>query len=211
VAEGTPILVAVGERDLDAALSSLPEGHRSALILLQNELFPSVWRAHGVVPSVLVPWVLQKPRQPTLVARESPIYGREAPLLEELLAALGIPTRTLLSEGEMQQALADKYVFILTINALGLAVDRTLGTWLREDEALVWGVCDEATQLAQALAEAPIDPARVREVVREALLALSHTPARGRTARERVARAVAYADRTGLSLSVIPRLLREAS
>lgn len=203
VAPGTPVLIAVSERDLPGVLASLPKAHRSAVILLQNELFPSVWREQALTPSVLVPWVLQKKGLPTRVARPTPVFGAQAGLMSDVLAALSIPSERLADEAALGQALVDKYVFILTINALGLAQDRTLGTWLQEDPAYVWDLCEEATTLGEALLGAPIDPAAAQVATQKAMIALTDIPARGRSAKDRVLRALDHARSLGLELPVL--------
>jgi hypothetical protein len=205
IAPGTPLLVSVGENDLQAALTALPSAHRSSVILLQNELFPSSWQAQALSPSVLVPWVLQKRGSPTQVARSTPIFGTQAALLAELLTAISLPYTLLRDEAELIQALVDKYVFVLTINALGLAVDRTLGMWLQEDPAQVWDVCEDAIQLGEALAGRPIDREQAHAATEEGMRALSLVPARGRTAGERIARALEHARRHDLTLPVLTR------
>jgi ketopantoate reductase len=208
VAPRTPILLSVGEDALSDVLRALPQEHRECVILLQNELFPSVYRAYGITPTVLVPWVLQKRGQPTTVARPSPIFGAQADLFAELLDALAIAHTRLTTEAELAQALADKYAFILTINTLGVATDRTLGMWLQEDPAQVLEVCDEAARLAEALVEQPIDPATAHRAAREAMIALSHVPARGRSARERLDRALLHAARLGLRIPTLTRIAK---
>jgi hypothetical protein len=206
IAPGTPVLVSVAEHDLDTALAALPSSHRSGVILLQNELFPSSWQAHGLSPSVLVPWLLQKRGVPTQVVRPSPIYGAQAALLAELLDAISVPHELLQDEAELAQALVDKYGFVITINALGIAVDRTLGLWLQEDPAQVWDICEEALLLGEALVGRPIDRAQAHAAAEQGMRALGQTPARGRTAAGRVARAVAQAQRLGLSLPLLTRI-----
>jgi len=203
VDEDTPVLVAVGERELDSVLSKLPARHRLDIILLQNELFPGSWQKHDLSPSVLVPWVLQKRGLPTQVAGPSPYFGRHATLLGELLRELGLPGQHLTDERALMQALVNKYTFILTINTLGVLVDRTLGLWLQEDATLIWDICGEATRLGEALAGAQVDAEQARLATELGMRALSNVPARGRTARERVGRAIAYATRLGI---LVPNL-----
>jgi hypothetical protein len=208
IAEGTPILMSVGEDALDELLGKLPVRHRGALVLLQNELFPNRYRAHGLAPSVLVPWVLQKAGLPTVVARPSPLYGAQADLFAEIFAAQKLAHVRLQHETELAQALVDKYTFIVTINALGVASDRALGVWLQEDPVLVARLCSEAAQLGQALVERPIDPALASLATHEAMAALAAIPARGRTARARVDRALDHARRLGLSLPALAGMAR---
>ena len=63
----TPILVAVGESELENVLSAMPEVRKSSVLLLQNELFAPMWQRHHVRPTVMVPWLLKKRGQPELV------------------------------------------------------------------------------------------------------------------------------------------------
>lgn len=207
IAPATPLLVSVGENDLPHVLASLPSTHHGSVILLQNELFPSAWQTHAVTPSVFVPWVLQKRGLPTQAARPSPIFGAQAPLLAELLDTLALPHVLLHDQAALTQALVDKYVFILAINALGLAVDRTLGMWLQENPTQVWDICEDACVLGEALAGRPIDRAQAHAAAEEGMRGLAQVPARGRTAGERVARALAHAKRFDL---LVPHLARIA-
>src|SRR5690349_4273352 len=71
---GTPILVAVGEADLDTALQSLPKDRLDSVVLLQNELFPAHWRRYTEHATVMVPWLLKKKGEPLLVARSTPVF-----------------------------------------------------------------------------------------------------------------------------------------
>jgi hypothetical protein len=51
------VLVAVGERDLGPVLDEVPKAFRDRVALLQNELLPRDWRAHGLTdPTVAVVW-----------------------------------------------------------------------------------------------------------------------------------------------------------
>lgn len=210
VAESTPLLVAVGERDLETALSTLPARHRLDIILLQNELFPSSWLKHDLSPTVLVPWVLQKRGIPTRVAGLTRYFGKHAALLAELLEMLALPAQPLADEHALRQALVDKYTFILTINTLGVLVDRTLGLWLQEDATLIWDICSEATRLGEALVGTPVDAEQARRATEQGMRALGDVPARGRTARERVERAVTHATRLGLLVPTLASALTPA-
>lgn len=210
VGPDVPILVAVGEAALDDVLSVLAQRRREGLILLQNELFPAAWRRHNLTPTVLVPWLLKKRGQPQLVARATPVYGPHAALVRTLHEALGIPATTLDSQGALHQALVDKYAFIIAINALGVLRDRTLGLWLQEDPVRVRGLAREAALLGAALCESSVDLAQSSTAVVEAMQALSAMSARGRSASERLTRALANATRLGLDVPELSRARDEA-
>ncbi|HEX6241983.1 MAG TPA: hypothetical protein VFZ61_13835 [Polyangiales bacterium] len=210
IAPDTPLLVSVGEHDLETALSALPASHRGSVILLQNELFPSSWERHGLAPSVLVPWVLQKRGLPTQEARPSPVCGPQRALLIELLDALSLSHQVLQDDAELAQALVDKYVFIVSINALGVAKDRTLGGWLDHGHAQVWDVFEDVSRLAERLVGRPIDRQQAHEAAAEGMRALAGVPARGRTAAERLERALQQATGLGLSLPQLERIAAAA-
>lgn len=216
-----PVLVAVGEADLDDVLSSLGQARGQATILLQNELFPSAWRQHEMNPTVLVPWLMKKRGTPLLVARPSPVFGLHAELVVALHRALDVPVLNLRDAQALHQALVDKYAFILTVNALGLLRDRTLGMWLQEDPLRVDALAREAAQLGAALCEqgvaaspapgaAGLDLSLSVAAVIEAMRALSAVGARGRTAAARVARAREHGARLGLGLPELARVAEQA-
>ena len=160
-----PILVAVGECDLEHVLCELGPARGQATILLQNELFPSAWRRHEIQPTVLVPWLLKKRGTPLLVARPTPVFGLQAELVVTLHRALDLPVVSLRDEPALHQALVDKYAFILTINALGLLRDRTLGMWLQEDPLRVDALANEAAQLGAVLCQQAADSSRASKGV----------------------------------------------
>jgi hypothetical protein len=203
VQASTPIVVAVAEDALDDVLSALPDARKNEVILLQNGLFPAQWKAHGITPTVMIPWLLKKRGQPLLVARSTPVHGLYAELVCALHRAGDLQAEVLVSEAQLAQALVDKYAFILTVNALGLLRDVTLGEWLATDRLQIEALAHEAAGLGARLCEAEIDVARsVAEVLRAAR-ALATMRARGRTAKTRVVCALAQARAYGLALPAL--------
>lgn len=196
----TPLLIAVGERALGELLATLEPARSGALILLQNELFPSQYAGLPEAPTVFVPWLLKKRGLPVTVIQATPVYGRLAPLVLELHRALGVPAVELASEPALRQALIEKYAFILTINALGVLRDRTLGAWLDEDPRRVRELALEAAALGSALGEFEADREACVRATEDGMRALANIGARGRTASERVERALAHAQRLGLAV-----------
>lgn len=205
-----PVLVAVQESSLDEVLASLPEARRDAVILLQNDLFPSRYRKVGVRPTVIVPWLLKKRGTPLTIARATPVFGRHAALVHAIHEVLGVPSAELADERALHQAMVEKYAFILGINALGLLRDRTLAGWLQEDPLRVRALTTEAAELGAALCETTIDHAACDRVVREAFHGLSTMSARGRTAEARVRRALEQASALKLDLPELTRCARDA-
>lgn len=203
-----PILVAVGEKALDEVLAGLGPERSHGLILLQNELFPRQFQGLPT-PTVFVPWLLKKRGMPLLIARDTPVFGRFAVLVHELHAALALPTSELTSEEALHQALIEKYAFIVTINALGVLRDRTLAMWLQEDPHLVQALAAETAGLGSALCGAPVDLAACLRAVKQAMHALGAIAARGRSAPERVARALAEGARLGIALPELARVAQQ--
>lgn len=220
---GTPVLVAVGEADLDTALASLARDRLDCIILLQNELFPAHWRRFTQQATVMVPWLLKKKGEPLLVARSTPVFGRHAELVCQLHHALGFGAERLANETALQQAIVDKYAFILAVNALGLLEDITLGEWLEREQAgasdgtqhTLDSLAREAAALGVRLAtEGTTSRATDLDIessiaqVRAGMAAMAGMRAKGRTAKDRVRRAIAHAQRFGLAT---PRLVTAAS
>ena len=206
----TPILVAVGEDDLESVLAAVPDVRKSALLLLQNELFAPTWQRHHVKPTVLVPWLLKKRGQPELVGRATRVYGAHADLVAALHRVLGVQCVTLDDASAVHQALVEKYAFILTINALGLVHDLTLGALLELEPARVRALAAEATRLGAALSEASIDESASVSATVEGMRALATIAARGRTAPARVKRALANAHNLGIEMHELAALAAEA-
>lgn len=201
----TPVLLSVPEDALEQAVHDVPGDRHGDVMLVQNELFPKRWHALGLdSPTVLVVWLSKKKGRPVEVARPTFAFGRHARLAVEMHRALDLPAQILEDEVALHQELVSKFSFILAINALGVVENLTLGAWLEKDRARVMALADEARLLAEAHLGASVDAEYVELAVVEAMTALHDYPARGRTARARVERAVRDAAAYGLSL---PRLV----
>ena len=207
----TPILVAVGESELENVLSAMPEVRKSSVLLLQNELFAPMWQRHHVRPTVMVPWLLKKRGQPELVGRATRVHGVHADLVAALHRVLGVPCTTLEDVSAVHQALVEKYAFILTINALGLVHDATLFELLSLEPVRVKALSAEATRLGAALSNASIDETESVNATYEGMRALGTIRARGRTAGARVKRALAQASARELELPVLEQLAKEVA
>jgi hypothetical protein len=200
------VLVAVGEADLHPVLEKIPEAWRDCLALLQNELLPRDWEAHGLqAPTVISVWVEKKKGQDYKVLIPSPVYGAGAPIIEAALDALGIPTWEVGSAEEMEFELVRKNLYILTTNITGLELPP--GTDVKE----MW---DKHQPLARAIADEVMDIQFWligRELDREKLIAgmvegiegdLEHK-CTGRSAPARLKRNLGFADEAGLA---VPKL-----
>jgi hypothetical protein len=206
----TPILVAVGEDDLEAVLASVPDVRKGSLLLLQNELFAPTWQRHHVRPTVLVPWLLKKRGQPELVGRATRVHGVHADLVAALHRVLGVPCVTLEEASSVHQALVEKYAFILTINARGLVHEVTLGALFELEPTRIKMLSAEATRLGAALSQASIDESASVSATIEGMRALATISARGRTAAARVKRALGHAQALGIAMPELGALAAAA-
>jgi hypothetical protein len=200
------VLLAVGEADLHPTLEKVPEPWRDRLGLLQNELLPRDWQAHGIDnPTVIAVWFEKKKGQDYKVLIPSPAYGPQAALLESALESLEIPVWELDSEDALLFELVRKNVYILTTNIAGMALPAGA------DVEALWQAHQE---LAREVAGEVMDIQFWlvgRELEREALIAgmlegiegdLRHK-CMGRSAPARLARALSFADQAGLA---VPKL-----
>lgn len=201
---GAPVLVTTGEADLPGALEKLPKERWADVILVQNELFPSVWRGLGLEdPTISVVWLSKKPGRPVEIGGPTEVYGKHAAVIAQIHEALSLPCTQLSTSEQLGTALVAKFAFILAINALGLIDNVTLGEWLERDQARVLAVVDDARRLAEAKLGHGVDVKRVQRKVLDAMTLLSSYPAKGRTAEARVARAREDAAALGLKLPAL--------
>ena len=207
-----PLLISVGEDDLDNVLACVPAEFADKLILVQNELFPSAWLQHPQIgsPTICVVWAVVKRLASALVSpHPAQISGPLADLTARLHHTLGVDCRLL---PHPHEALMLKYSYILTINTLGLRRDTSVGEWAHDDHKLeVMSLAGDAATLAAALAgvdAAEVDTgamaARVRAIMQVPTVAGYR--AMGRTAQRRLERARVKAAALG-SLPLLPSLL----
>lgn len=200
-------IVAVGEQALYPVLEHLPPQWRQHCLLLQNELLPADWLRHKITsPTVMTVWFEKKPGQDVKQIVPTPVFGPEAPLVINALAAVGIDTVHLTSAESLLFELIRKNLYILTTNLCGLEVGGNVETLVRDHGALVHAVASEVLDLQQALTEQPLD--------REALMLAMYTafagdPAhrcQGRSAADRLRRAIDLGNGFGLNLPKLREL-----
>lgn len=194
----TPVVLAVPESALEAAVRDVPPDRRGDLVFVQNEIFPQTTHALGLDrPTVATLWVLRKRGLPALGARPSTVSGPHAAAMAKFLGKAGVAAVAV----DERTALVDvvlKYAFIVAANALGVRGEGTLGEWLAHDAALVDALLTEGVALGSAHAGHAVDVNTLVVDARDAVRAFSAMPARGRTARERVERAVRSAAELGV-------------
>ena len=206
----TPILIAVREADLADAIADVPEARRGDLILVQNELFEPLWTDLGAEdPTVVVFWTNKKPRVPLLIGRRTALHGRHADFMAAVHAQLDILAEVLSEPEARDDELVAKYAFILTINALGLIEDTTVGAWLEKDRERVTAVLDDAIQLGERYAGRACRRERALAGALAGMTGMGSLKAKGRSAPSRLRRALSDAEEAGLELPALTAIHHE--
>jgi hypothetical protein len=204
------VLVAVAEDDLDAVLASLPEPWRGAVGLIQNELLPRSWEAHGIeAPTVAVVWFEKKPGKPVTVIVPTLVGGPAAPILLDALASIGIDVEAV-DDDELVEALVAKNLYILTANIAGLRSGGTVSNvW--DDRELADAVVDEVLTIQEHLLGSPVDRQRAVAAMVEAFHADPDHGATGRSAPRRLQRALGQAAEAGIEVPTLDAIAEETT
>lgn len=203
------VWVAVAEKDLHPVLGALPAPYRGRVALLQNELLPRDWERHDLpMPTVAVIWFEKKAGRPRRVLLETPVAGPEAARTASALMAIDVPARVV-PDAEIVFELVAKNLYILTTNLVGLVADETVGELRRRHGALLAEVAEEVLDIQQALVGARLERGLLRAYLFRAIEADPEHGSRGRTAPERLERALAAAKERGVSVPRLERLARE--
>lgn len=207
---GEPILLGVSEAAFADALQMIPLARRGDVVLVQNELFPNQLREWGLEnATILTVWLSKKKGRPIEVARTSSAFGPHATRFHQMHNALDLPSIVLDTRSALHGDIAAKFTFILTINALGLLENLSLGQWLEKDATQVSHLIDEARALAQVHLQEEVDAAQIRRWVMEAMEGLRDYPARGRSAEARLKKALSDAERFALELPALRKVASE--
>jgi len=200
------VLVAVGENDLHPVLEKIPAEWRDCLALLQNELLPRDWEAHGLqAPTVISVWFEKKKGQDYKVLVPSPVYGGGAPLIEAAMGSLDIPTWELGSHDELQYELVRKNVYILTTNITGLELPpgTDVGVMWSEHQTLAREIAGEVMEIQFKLIGKELDRDKLIEGMVEGIQGDLEHKCMGRSAPGRLKRNLGFADEFGLA---VPKL-----
>jgi len=207
------VLVAVGETELDAVLSGMPDAWKGRIALLQNELRPRDWERHGLAaPTLAVVWFEKKRGTEVRVLLPTIAAGQGAALLREALAAIDVPSDRASTEAAAYGALAAKNLYILVTNLAGMVVGGNVGALLGEHRAFALELAGEVLELETALfAPHVFARADALAVLDAAAAADPLHVCMGRSAPLRLARCIAHADALGLALPVVRRIAAIAS
>jgi hypothetical protein len=197
------VLVTVGEDDLPEVLERMPEPWKDRVGLIQNELLPRDWRAHGIDdPTVAAVWFEKKPDRPTTAIIPTPVAGPAADLIASALATIDIEA-TAIPGDRLVEALVTKNLYILTTNIAGLPTGGTVSDLWDRHRPLAEAVASEVLDIQEWLVGAPVDRERALAGMLEAFASDPEHATTGRSARRRLERALAHARAAGIAT---PRL-----
>ncbi len=204
------VLIAVGENDLDSVLKQLPEQWQDRVVLLQNELLPHNWKKHKLLsPTIISVWFEKKKGQDFKILVASPIFGPKAEILSSALKTLSIPTWIVANEEEMLFELVRKNLYILTTNIAGLDVGGDVNSLWYNNHELALRVFDDILLLQNHLTDQQHEREPLIEAVFEAINGdLSHK-CMGRSAPDRLDRALDYAQKHQIAVPELRRISKQ--
>ena len=198
------VLVTVGEADLDPVLAAMPARWKDRLLLLQNELLPRSWRAHGIErPTVAVVWFEKKPGQDVKVIISSPVGGPAAALTVDALRAIGIAAHVTASDEELEAELVAKNVYILTANIAGLDTGGTVLQMWQAHNGLANAVAADVLDIQEHLVGHDIDRTAAVDGMLAAIAGDPDHKTTGRSAPARLTRAIGHAEEAGLAVPTL--------
>ena len=201
------VLVAVGEKDLQATLQQIPSQWHDKIALLQNELLPKDWQAYPFTNlTVISVWFEKKKGQDAKVLIASPAFGPHADTIKQGLASIDIPCRVVNSAAEMQYELVRKNVYIVTTNIAGLKTGGTVAELWRDHEALARAVANEVMDIQKILVQEELPRERLIEGMLEAFEGDPEHKCMGRSAPARLQRALEQAEQSGLDISTLKQI-----
>jgi hypothetical protein len=198
------VLVAVAETDLQPLLEKMPIIWRDRLVLLQNELLPRDWEHHALDnPTIISIWFEKKKGQDVKVLLPSPIFGPHADTISTALDAIAIPSIILKDEETLCYELVRKNVYILTINIAGLITGGTVTELWRDYQPLARAVADDVITIQEYLIGHSLPRERLIDGMLEAFAGDPNHKCLGRTALQRLERALHIANAAGLSVPTL--------
>ncbi len=192
------VLVTVAEDDLYPVLSALPAALRDRVGLVENELLPPDWRAHGIEgPTVAVVWCEKKAGRPLAIVRETELAGPHAELLRDGLAQVDVPARVI-APADLESALVVKNLYILVSNLAGLSGVASVGALLGPERPLARALAAEILAVEAARLGHPLEADALVPRMEAAFAADPTHGCRGRSSAARLARTLARARALGV-------------
>ena len=205
------VLVAVAETDFHNVMQTIAARWRTKLALLQNELLPRDWLAHGIDdPTVISVWFEKKKGMDYNVLRPSPVYGAAAGLIAESLARIEIACKILRTADDLAFELVLKNVFVFTINIAGLILEKGTTTSMlwQQHEKLARAVANDIITLQESAAAQSFSRDRLIEGLVEGINGDPNHKCKGRSAPGRLVRALEMADQGGIDIPAIRDIQR---
>jgi len=201
------VLVAVAENDLHGVLAALPAIWKPRAALIQNELLPRDWQAHGYVdPTVISVWFEKKKGIDAKPLIASPVAGPGAALLCRALNSIDLPCREVAQGDELLFELVRKNVYILTTNIAGLKTGGSVSQLWATHRAFARQVANEVMDVQDALTGTHFDRDALIAGMLEAFDGDPDHGCTGRSAPARLARALQHADTFGLAVPTLRSL-----
>ena len=205
------VLVAVAENDFQDIMATIPAHWRNKLALIQNELLPRDWLAHGIEePTVMSVWFEKKKGMDYNPLIPSPVYGPTADLIAGSLTGIDIPCRVLSSQEDLVFELVLKNVFVFTINIAGLvlAEGTTTSMLWRDHQKLALDVADGIIDLQEFATGQKFSRDRLKEGLLAGINGDPDHKCKGRSAPGRLQRVLETAAEAGLNLPAIEDINR---
>ena len=195
------VLVSVAENDLQSVLENIPTIWHDYVGLLQNELLPRDWQKHSYKnPTVISVWFEKKKGQDSRVLIPSPVFGPQAQLLVDALAAIEIPARIVVDEAALLEELVIKNVYILTTNICGLITEGNVNDLWQNHNELATSIANEVIDLQEWLTGTTFDRSRLIDGFVAGINGDPEHMCMGRSAPARLTRTVELAADAGLSI-----------
>jgi len=212
VADPEMVVVAVAEKDLQSTLAAMPDAWSDKLVLLQNELLPRDWLAHGLKnPTVISVWFEKKKGMDSKVVITSPVFGQFAELLKQALGSLDIPVAVVESEEALLFELVLKNLYILTTNIAGLEAGGNVSELWTNHNELACEVAGDVLDIQEQLTGEELDRTALIEGMLRAFDGDPEHGCMGRSAPARLERALAIADEADLEVPTLRRIATDHS
>lgn len=205
------VIVAVGEKDIHSVIETLPRQWHPQAVLLQNELLPRDWSGKIADPTVISVWFEKKKGQDSKVVISSPVYGPKASLIQQALGTLDIPVRLIDSQTQLLYELVRKNIYILTTNIAGLETGGTVSELWDNHASLAREVAADILKIQEKLTWETLDLEQYLQGMLEAFEGDPQHKCMGRSAPQRLQRALQQADSFSLDVPALRRIQQQSN
>ena len=139
----------------------------------------------------------------------SPVYGPKSAVIQQALETLGLNSSIITSHKNMTFELVVKNVYILTTNIAGLKVGGNVGNLWKNHNDLVINVSHDIISIQQALLNKSLDREKILLSVLNAFNGDPEHKCMGRSAPDRLKRAIADANELNVDVPTLKEISRE--